>query len=143
MRLPLVLLVGLLAGPAMAQDARKELDRLQGTWQVVSLEVNGEKAPAEALKDFKLLIKGDRASHQVGETTEESLLKLDPSRNPRTVDFVIVGGTDKGKTMLGIYKLEGDMLTFCVAQPGTDRPREFGSKPKSNIGLIVLRRDKN
>jgi uncharacterized protein (TIGR03067 family) len=46
-----------------AGDGKKELvdmeyAKLEGTWQVVSLEVDGMKIPKETIKESKLIIKG-------------------------------------------------------------------------------------
>lgn len=138
--LVLVLTIGLLLAADTA--AKKDLEQLQGIWQVTALEVDGNQAPDEALKEFKITVKGDRMSHKTGETTEESSFKLDPSKKPKQIDFTVVAGTDKGKNMKAIYELDGDSLKLCVGSPGAERPTEFASKAGTKIGLIVLKRTK-
>jgi hypothetical protein len=44
------------------------------------------------------------------------------------VDVLITDGPLKGKTRLGIYKIEGDRETVCLAQPSRPRPNRFDSK---------------
>ena len=131
-RLPWVMLaVGLWLGAAAAQDepAKKELDRVQGTWKLLNVEADGEKQPEEFRKNGELVIKGTKYTLRIPNTTEEGTLRLDPAAKPTTVDFTIESGDDKGKTQLGIYKLDGNRLTFCVGKPGEkDRPKEFTTK---------------
>ena len=55
--------------------------------------------------------------------------KLDPTRQPKTVDWADAIGEDAGKTLLAIYSLEGDRLVFCAAYPGQERPTEFRTRP--------------
>jgi uncharacterized protein (TIGR03067 family) len=52
---------------------------------------------------------------------------VDPSKAPKTT----VDTLPDGKEIKGIYKLDGDTLTSCVAEAGKDRPAEFVSKPGS------------
>ena len=49
-------------------------------------------------------------------------------------------GSEKGETYLGIYKIEGDTLKWCVAVPGSERPSEFATS--GSDFLLVLKRQK-
>src|SRR5262249_13802947 len=61
MRLIPVLCCGLLfAAGSRAEDGKKELDRLQGTWKAVVIEENGKAAPADVTAPFRVLVTGDR-----------------------------------------------------------------------------------
>ena len=51
-------------------------------------------------------------------------------------------GPEKGNTSLGIYQLEGDDLKLCLTITAKDRPAEFAAKPKSGLGIEVLKREK-
>src|SRR6516165_11699044 len=53
-----VVLLSAAAGPA--QDTRKELEKLQGEWTMVSMETKGMKARDDVVKQYKLTIKGDQ-----------------------------------------------------------------------------------
>jgi uncharacterized protein (TIGR03067 family) len=55
--------------------------------------------------------------------------KLDPSREPKAVDWTDTFGEDKGKVFLAIYSLEGDRMIFCAADAGQERPTEFTTRP--------------
>ena len=47
-----------------------------------------------------------------------------------------------GKTVLGIYEINGDTIKYCWAEPGKERPKEFATKTDSNQTLMVLKRVK-
>ena len=51
-------------------------------------------------------------------------------------------GPFKGKTTLGIYKLEGDEFTVCFAPPDKDRPKEFTTKSGTGVLVHVWKRQK-
>ena len=57
-----------------------------------------------------------------GKSFAGTRIELDPSRDPRAIDVIPDGGKDRGERVLGIYKLEDDRLTICMAAPGKPRP---------------------
>jgi len=73
------------------------------------------------------------------EVAHEVPFTIDPTTTPRSVTDTI----GEGRQIRGIYKLEGDSLTSCVARIGEDRPGEFDSKPGSGHTLRVFRRVKD
>ncbi len=52
------------------------------------------------------------------------------------------GGKDRGERVLGIYKLEKDRLTTCMAAPGKPRPKEFKAEKGSGSTLRTFIREK-
>lgn len=54
--------------------------------------------------------------------------KIDPTRNPKSIDYTDTHGADAGKTFPAIYTLENDKLIFCAAFEGQERPTEFKTK---------------
>jgi uncharacterized protein (TIGR03067 family) len=55
----------------------------------------------------------------------KATIKLDESKDPKTIDYDVKQGASAGKKQLGIYKFDGDNVTFCFSEPGKDRPTEF------------------
>jgi uncharacterized protein (TIGR03067 family) len=127
--------------PEAVKKARKEL---AGTWQAVSYALDGKKASAEDMKKIKLLIDvgGKATAQREGKTFLASTTRIDPATRPKSIDITFSEGEGKGKTSLGIYKIEGDRLTICRAAPGKARPAEFSSSVGSGHTLMAYRRIK-
>ncbi len=137
--LPTALLLGLLLASARAAE---DDDKLQGSWKVISIEKNGKKQPEDATKAMKFVIKGDKFVLKVGDQDNESSFKLDAGKKPKSITLAIKTG-DKEEVIKGIYQLDGDDLKICAAgEPGVERPTEFATKPKSGVGLLILKREK-
>jgi uncharacterized protein (TIGR03067 family) len=140
-----VVLVGLAIATADAGDeaAKKDLQMLQGDWVMQSSERDGMKAPAELVRTFARTVKNKSYTvnweDEAGAHSSSGVLTLDPMRSPKHLDALLSDGPSKGKTMLGIYKLEGDAQTLCAAFPGKARPTAFDSKQGT---LIVWKRAK-
>jgi uncharacterized protein (TIGR03067 family) len=103
---------------------------LQGEWEIVSAESNGEPPPPGLLNGARFAFSGNRLT-LIG---KEGEFQIDASKNPRQIDFIC-----GGNRQVGIYRLEGDRLLLCVG-PADDRPREFKTKPRTDHSLFVLKR---
>ena len=139
-----VLAVGVFfAADAPKDDAtKKELEKFQGTWKFVSLEVDGNKLPEEGFKDARLVITGDKFTVSEGRVLHKGVFKVDVSKKPKTIDVTFTEGPEKGNTVRGIYELEGDTYKVCMTDTLKARPTEFASKPGSGHVLEVLKREK-
>jgi uncharacterized protein (TIGR03067 family) len=135
----LILTIGLLIA-ADKKEAKDDGKKLEGDWNVVKGVHGGEEIPEEKVKTFKVTFKGDKFTLNDGEKTHEVAFKLDPAKKPRTIDAMPADGEYKGKTLLGIYSLEGDTLKMCFAEPGTERPKEFTSRANTMHFLLVLKK---
>jgi len=127
-----------------AQDAVKtELDKLQGDWTMVSQEIRGQKTPEETAKQNKLTVKGDQWTRSTAKGNVETVtFKIDPSKDPKTMDMTYVGPAGKESHWLGIYKLEGDTLTMCRVAGFKERPKEFKTTPDAGFLLVWKRAGK-
>jgi RNA polymerase sigma factor (sigma-70 family) len=137
---------GLLAWQLSAQTpvagnagAKKDRDALQGTWTVVSAQVNGQAInPNEeaAIKGKPVVFKGDKliARH-------EGDYKLDETKTPRELDMIPSEGPpgEKGQTFRCIYELKGDDLKLTFNGPNQPRPKAFDEE---GAMALVLRRAK-
>jgi uncharacterized protein (TIGR03067 family) len=145
-----VLTVGLLFavganGNAGEKAGKKDEERIQGTWSVVSGEKSGEKASEDEIKDVtitfaaegKVMVKGVKGNQEF-----EGSYKLDPSKKPKEMDLKLnIGG--KEESLKGIYLLEKNSLKLCVAAPPGERPTEFATAAGSMSMLLVLKREKD
>jgi uncharacterized protein (TIGR03067 family) len=142
----LVLSVGILsyaaivARPAVVvqPDPRSELHGLQGEWQVVAVEYDGRVLLKDEFPFTKLKILDRIILHEGGDHDQEMIFRLHPEQQPRAIEMQSTG-YHSDQTYNAIYSLEGDTLTIC--RPTDDaQPREFASKPGSNVLLYTAKR---
>ena len=132
------------AGDAKEEAVAKDLLAFKGTWRMNSKEVDGKKFSEEEIKDIIATTDGSgrvsvrRRDKVIGGGT----VKLDPTTKPKTVEITFTEGEHKGKTVLGIYEIEGDAFRVCVARAGDERPTDFSTKAGSGRTLIVYKREK-
>jgi uncharacterized protein (TIGR03067 family) len=121
---------------------KKDPDALQGTWKVESFTQDGNEAPAEFAKAVSFTFKDKKYTITMkGKEMESGTFKLDPEK--KTIDLDITSGNDKGKKQVGIYKLEKDNFTICLAHPGaTDRPTKMESTKDGETIMGVMKREK-
>jgi uncharacterized protein (TIGR03067 family) len=118
-----------------------ELQDFQGTWQAVWLAEDGRKMTAEEVKRTRLTISANRYTFHLGDYDLHGVIdRIDRTRNGGAVDFVAEGPGGAGKTCLGLYLLEEDELTVCVAPPGRERPTSFAPKRGSGHSLYLLKK---
>jgi uncharacterized protein (TIGR03067 family) len=135
-----------LLGIPVGDDAvKKELAKLEGTWQVVGVEENGVKLPEDKLREAKgtVTLKGDKHTLEYGGRSQGTVsVKIDPSAKPKRYDLIIADGPDKGKIQLGIYELDGDTWKLCLnKQAGAEtHPTEFSGKAGSGWVLVTLKK---
>jgi uncharacterized protein (TIGR03067 family) len=135
-----ILLAVVAVASARDDDTKKAQESFQGKWKLVASEVGGMKLPEEG---GTWVVKDNHYTFRAGDQTEKGTIKLDPGKKPAAIDLEITEGMDKGKTQVGIYKLEGDKLTVCVARAGDkERPTEFKTKEGTQELMFVFQREK-
>jgi uncharacterized protein (TIGR03067 family) len=149
MRLQFALMFGgvlLAAGIAWSQQTISgDAGNLQGTWQVVDLEANGEKKPAEEIQGWKLTFKNDELWLDKPTGSDPKLkFKLDAAQSPKRIDLIVQEGKDKGRVAPGIYALANGQLRLCINIFGNPsyRPREFKTQDQDGTGFVILERVK-
>ena len=132
---------GIVAAWATAGGADAKLD---GTWVVIASTRDGEKAPEDDLKKtmVTVVMKGGKyAVTAQGKKVEAGTYTTDATKKPATIDVTITAGDEKGRTELGIYKLDGDTLTMAVTpHDSKQRPKDF--KPAAKGEVMVFKRVK-
>ena len=126
------------ADPVWGEDAKRDQDKIQGTWQATEGIANGKPVPKEQLEPMKVVFSGEKMSIFTldgdGKETVENTFRLGPSKKPKVIDAMRVEGVGKGKTTLGIYELDGDTLKLCISvrlEITSSRP---SSPPRRNRG---------
>jgi uncharacterized protein (TIGR03067 family) len=133
----LIVAVALVSAAADDDASKKDLERLQGTWQQVSQKWRGREVPEGLVKGEQVVITGStwQALMAGKKRGKPATLVLDATKKPATLDIKY-----EGETELGIYELDKDSLKVCVATD--ERPKEFASKPGSTSTLMVFKRVK-
>lgn len=137
--LGLVVAMLLVSQGRTADDSKSEFE---GTWDLVSVERDGKERPVE--KGTQMVTTGNKFVVKAGDKViVAGTFKFDASKKPKTVDVTYTEGPDKGKTIKGIYAVEGDTARFC--RPGTaeqERPTEFKTKEGTGGLASVYKRAK-
>jgi uncharacterized protein (TIGR03067 family) len=139
--LSILTLVVVVVTAATAQEgkkkAKKDEDRIRGTWMMVSGEKGGEKAPEDFVEKFRLTFKKDGNFTAVTpEKDIEGTYTVNSTKKPKQLDV-----NADGKAMEGIYQFDGENLKICMGEAG-ERPTEFVSPAGSHTMLFVLKRVK-
>ncbi len=133
----------LLGADAPADAVKKDMAKLDGEWSMVSAERDGQAIPEEFAKTGKRVAKDGVTTVTFGDMLlMKAKFTINPSKKPKTIDYKITDGMEKGKTRLGIYELDGDTAKFCFGAPGDKRPTDFTAKEGSNRTLSVWKRTK-
>jgi uncharacterized protein (TIGR03067 family) len=137
----LVALVFIAGAPNKKDPPAKDPPSIVGEWIGESGTLGGKPKnpdPGTTITfaaDGKLILKEGKR-----DKPEEGTYKADAKKSPAEIDLVPQLG-DKGPTLQGIYKVEGDSLILCFTLGG-ERPKEFASPAGSDIMLITCKRAK-
>lgn len=115
----------------MQSGIDEELEKFQGTWRQVRCEADGVVNPADHFGPQPLTT--FTGNHYVvslpdGTMVIEGTFTLDPSQEPKAVNWTDTCGADRLKTFPAIYAFQGDQLMFCAADEGMARPRVFQTR---------------
>ena len=133
--------VSALGGRSLRVPPSADLEKQQGTWTAISFRRDGQETPKEIVRTITRTVEGDHVVwKRNGKSFAGTALALDPHQDPRAIDVIADGGPTRGKRVLGIYKLENDRLTLCMADADQPRPREFKAEKGSGHTLMVFMR---
>jgi uncharacterized protein (TIGR03067 family) len=147
------LVVGMLiaADDPKEESVKKEKEKLQGLWGFDRFGDGGIINPKDGVPvieftleryDSYLLEKQDERIVKKAGSEQQATYTLDPTRKPKTIDVTYLTGPAKGKTLHGIYALDGDDLKLAFRYPpGKERPTGFASN-KDDVGELLFKRAK-
>ena len=132
------------AEDAKQQAIKKDRMKIQGTWQVVALVLNGNEANQEDANKLTVVNGSDGtwALYSEGKLVAKGTSTIDPTKRPKTLDFVITegDGADKADQYLGIYQLGDNARKMCFLGPGKGRPTDFESTADNEVILVKFKR---
>jgi uncharacterized protein (TIGR03067 family) len=116
---------------------------LQGTWQAVVGEANGQKVADEKVQETQLVIDADRVEIKPDGEGRKTTFTLDPGKTPGAIDLTPLDGGRKGSVVPGIYALQDGQLKLCVNIWGknpTRRPADFKTQPGDGCVFMAFKR---
>src|SRR5215813_4852306 len=102
----------------------KDLDKMQGTWNLVSAMEDGKALPEDEVKQTTIVVKGNNfyfPGLAEDATARAGTFDLDETKNPKEMDST----SAEKQLSLGIYQLEENTYKVCFAPVGDPRPTEF------------------
>jgi len=115
-------------------------DMLPAFWVV---QKTGEKGSTPTNQYW--LMDNGKIKVLLGEKVEGRMTyKADRSDYPMTIDLTEDFGPAKGKTLKGIYELDGNNLKICYVSPDAEnpekaeRPKEFGAKGSVTVKFVRM-----
>lgn len=116
---------------AMQSLIDEELSKFQGTWMQVGCEADGVLNPPDEFGPRPLTTFSGNTyvvTLPDGTMVIEGTFTIDPTQEPKAVNWTDTCGTDRLKTFPAIYTFHDDQLTFCAADEGMERPNEFKTR---------------
>jgi uncharacterized protein (TIGR03067 family) len=124
---------------AKQNDVRKDQDKIQGTWVVAEIVVNGKNE--KDLSGMKYVFAGDKLSVIKSNYPNIYSFKLDEQSKPKTINLTGVGVGTNDLTG-SIYRFQGDTLQICHPFESTkERLKEFTAPAVSKTVLLPLKRE--
>jgi uncharacterized protein (TIGR03067 family) len=149
--LALAVLLLVAAAPTQKQiDAEK--DKLIGTYELLGMEINGQSIDVpEVVKDRHkfAVVTRKTITFKANARERENTYRIDPTKDPKTIDLMWRGKDGKEHVTLGIYFIREDKLKLCLAvEDGRKRPTGdlsdpfFETKRGTNWKYLNLHREK-
>jgi uncharacterized protein (TIGR03067 family) len=133
-------------GPAMVAALPAPDARLQGSWEPIHSEEGG--VDQQDPRDYLVKFEGDRFTIlREGQVMIAGKFTTYSAREPRRIDMALEVDADNpknaGKTLLGIYAIEGEELRWCTGTTvASQPPTEFVTREGEPYMMIVMRRVK-
>ena len=109
---------------------------LQGVWQPVYAEFDGEEAPKMMLDKMELDLSGAEYAVRFGGVTAD---QGSYTVEPEGLTLRGLAGPNAGRTIPSIFKFVGPMLSICYGLSGA-RPEKFATAAGQQLYLVNYRR---
>ncbi len=117
-------------GAVLADDKTDaEAKKLEGAWDIVSVEVMGKKIDAPKGKGGSIIFAKDGKviMKDPGKKDKFGTYKIDAGKSPKILDLIESKDGKAGEVTEGIYEVDGDNLRWGVSAEGPKgkRPSDF------------------
>ena len=125
-----------------AGDEKSDLERVQGSWEIVALSEKGKDIPKSELEALTVVIDKDMfTTYEKDQVAVKYRIKIDSSKTPRTIDFTHLMGESKDKTEPGILRFDNDdRVTLVLDETRKGRPTVFEGKETESYSVLVLKK---
>jgi uncharacterized protein (TIGR03067 family) len=126
-------------GKGAPADATADRAKIHGTWRFVSVLDQGNEHPMPEAN--RLVITADVM--KVVYPKDDPMgwkYSIDPSKDPKEMDWVVEEDPGHPIRQLAIYSLDGDTLRIRSTAAGKPRPTKFESRKGDFGGVWVLKR---
>ena len=124
---------------------KDETEKFQGTWKQVAYERDGVTEPQDDEQGWQPYTTFVDNTFVVtiadGSTPIKGTFAVDPTKEPKAIDYTDTFGADAGKTFPAIYYFEADRLVFCAANSDQKRPTTFKTKRGEVLRVFVRVRE--
>jgi len=130
-------------GKSAREALQEELARLEGEWTLVSGMRDGQALPEDFVRIGRRLVEGNETTVLFGtQVYLKAAFALGVASDPKTIDYIVTAGDGRGESQLGVYALEGDTVTYCLAAAGQPRPKGLSLAPGAGGVVTVWKRKK-
>ena len=126
-------------------EAKKELKKLEGKWRLVKAADANKESDVKESEALDFTFKGAEMTMSFGDKSETlRVTAIDPTTNPKCIDFTEQRRDKTERTLEGVYKLDGDTLRIALAIPkdGKNRPTSFDKPTDPRTMVWTLKRVK-
>lgn len=124
--------------PPHPTDSRE----IQGVWVPVKAEFGGQPMKDDFLTNTVMKLDDGKYEVIVAGKPDKGAYSLNAGSKPRTIDITGTEGPNVGRTIPGIYELQGHTLRICYGLGGNPRPTEFKSPSGTKYFLVTYERKK-
>ena len=133
---PVALLLAVALPVAAQDDAAKAMKELEGKYTLVSMTVAGKQLSRPEKDRETFVIRDGKLIAVSADGGKEDPLAL--KLTPPAVDFT-EPGKKGGPHMVGVYKVDGKTLTFCLVESDkpADRPKDVTATGDRIITMVL------
>ena len=115
------------------------MQKLEGLWQPLYAELEGEEAPVEVLQQTEVELTADAYTVRFGGVAADCGTYARESHAPNHLTLHGEAGPNAGRTIPCLFKFVDDTLIICYGLSGV-RPINFRTAPGTRHYLVTYRR---
>jgi uncharacterized protein (TIGR03067 family) len=119
---------------------KKNLERWQGTFELISMVEDGKTTAGKPLESRKLTVEGNKYHFQNRDFNERGSYRFDLTADPQHLDIIVGDGADKGKIYLAVFDATDQRVRICFEKKNEKRPTKMTGAKGSGAILEVWRK---